>query len=188
MPAACDTIQVAMNLDYFDPHCRQTLRTALAELRAAEGADQDAASQMAPELIRDLDIHDAIHVIFGCSTDLPGEVLAHVWTILGTSARVRDLHRVMSHRDHREALAKIGHGPLLRMWITSIPRIASTMWRASRMTRRLRIEDMASLLDQPLAEIRHHHGIRLPRQSPGSKPSIGAAVRKIRRDRASSVA
>lgn len=177
-----------MNLDYLNQHSRQTIRAALAELRSAEGSENDAAAHVAPELAIDLDIHDAIHVIFGCSTDVGGEVLAHVWTLLGTTAKVRDLHRVMSHSDHREALAKIGHGSLLRKWITTLPRIASTAWRASRMTRRLPLDTLPSMLDQPLDEIRRSCGIRILRRDHSPGPNTGAAVTHVRGKRATSVA
>ena len=175
-----------MYLDYLNPYSRQTLGSALAELREAEGAENDAAGQVAPELSRDLDVHDAIHVIFACSTDVEGEVMAHAWTLLGTTAKIGDLHRVMSHRDHREALAKIGHRHLLSMWVWSVPRIALTVWRALRMTGRLRIEALPGLLAQPLAEIRRDHGIRLSRPRRMEGPLAGAAVRNLRRTPVSS--
>ncbi|MBY0507810.1 MAG: hypothetical protein K2X03_28110 [Bryobacteraceae bacterium] len=177
-----------MNLDYLNQHSMQTLRAALAELRAAEGIENDAAAQVAPELANDLDVHDAIHVIFGCSTDVGGEVLAHVWTLLGTTAKMRDLHRVMSHADHREALARIGHRSLLRKWITTLPLIAATAYRASRMTRRLPVDHLPSLLDRPLDEIRRSFGIRIPRRDHTPVSSAGAAVRHVRKKREISVA
>lgn len=173
-----------MNLDYLNQQSTQTLRAALAELREAEGSENDAAAHVASELVIDLDVHDAIHVIFGCSTDLRGEVLAHVWTLLGTTAKLRDLHRVLSHADHQEALARIGHGDLLWKWLTTLPCIASTAWRASRMTRRLQVDNLQSMLDQPLDDIRSSCGIRIVRQDSIHGPHVGAAVRNVRRRRA----
>ena len=82
------------NCRYLSQDCPMTLREGIEELRKAEGAAEDASTKVSAELSRDLGIHDAIHVLFGCRTDLAGEVVAHVWTVFGTTARIRDLHRV----------------------------------------------------------------------------------------------
>lgn len=166
-------------LHYLYPNSDQTLREALQELRAAEGVDHDATQQVAAELRNDLDLHDAIHALFGCPTSVAGEVLAHVWTLVGTTARLSDLHRVVSHRDHRQALAEIGHAHLLKMWAITLPRIAFTLWRAVRMTKRIRVEDLPLMLDRSLAEIRAEYGIKI--SGPIDGPRRGALVRKIHR-------
>lgn len=88
-------------LEYLKPTSNQTLREGIAELRRAEGAENDAAECMAPELLTDIDTHDAIHVLFGCPTNLAGEIVAHVWTAFGTTVSMQDMHRVNQHRDHK---------------------------------------------------------------------------------------
>ena len=110
---------------------------------------------------RDLDLHDAIHVLFGCRTNLAGEVLAHVWTAFGTTAKLRDLHRVAGHRDHRTILSGIGHLRLLGAWLRNSPRIAATLRQSSRMKTRWPVEELDAFLDRPLDEIRREYGIRL---------------------------
>ena len=87
-------------LRYLSPDCPMTLRQGIAELRGAEGTQGDTATQVAPELTQDLDIHDAVHVLFACPTSVRGEVIAHVWTAFGTTAKLADLHRVNNHQEH----------------------------------------------------------------------------------------
>ena len=170
-------------LRYLNPDCSLTLREGIRELRRAEGADNDAAANVAPELAHDLNVHDAIHVLFGCPTSLAGEVIAHVWTGFGTTARPSDLHRVTSHEDHRQVLSRIGHGRLLRMWLRSLPRIVATLFNAGRMSRRWPVEELEAFLDRPLDEIRREYGIRIGSRSkpPGDAPrQAGAALRSLR--------
>jgi hypothetical protein len=45
------------------PNCRLTLREAILELRQAEAPGDDAAANVAPELSRDLEVHDALKVL-----------------------------------------------------------------------------------------------------------------------------
>ena len=162
-------------MPYLDPDCPLTLRDAIAELRELE-ANNDAVDTM-PALARDLDIHDVIHAVFACTTDLPGEIRAHVWTIFGTDVSMREMHRVNAHGDHRAALAQIGHAKLLRIWMLAAGCIASTWWRARRMRQRLRKQDIPELMDRRLCDIRASLGIVLPAAQPGS--GYGAIVRRI---------
>lgn len=80
---------------YLDPNSTQTLREAIADLRDLEGAE-DVTANIAPELLSDLEIHDVIHVLFGCGADLANKVMAHIWTVFGTTYPVQDMARVKS--------------------------------------------------------------------------------------------
>lgn len=149
-----------IKLTYLDPESPLTLREGVREARLAEG-DEDAAQSVADEIVDDVDAHDAIHVLFGCPTDLRGEIVAHVWALLGTTMTLRDMHRVNEHEDHRKALAAIGHRRLLGVWLRSAPAIVSTGFRALRMTRPWPAAEFQSYLDQPLSSLRQSFGIRL---------------------------
>ena len=166
-------------LRYRDPASTQTLAEGIAELRAAEGAQGDATQYVAPELLDDIDVHDAVHVLFGCSTDLRGEIIAHVWTALGTTMRLRDMQRVNRHEDHRETLAEIGHRRLLKSWAKGLPRVLATVAHALRMKRRWPAADFDRYLDRRLCDIRREFGIRLPPPEPIDQPRAGAALRTI---------
>ncbi|XGV97248.1 MAG: hypothetical protein ACAF41_31560 [Leptolyngbya sp. BL-A-14] len=168
---------------YFDPTSNQTLYEALLELRVLEGAD-DAAVNLAPELLDDVEIHDVIHVLFACSTDLAGEVIAHIWAVFGTTYDVREMARVNMHQDHQDVLASIGHARLLSMWVSRIPEIVKTLYRANRMVKRFPAQEYTQYLDKPLVEIREEFGIRLTAPSKAQeKKSSGAALRTLHRDK-----
>ena len=168
------------NLEYLNPYSTQTLREGIAELRAAEGADGDAAQNIAPELAADIDVHDAIHVVFACPTNLIGEISAHVWTLFGTTMKVADMHRVNMHEDHRTVLADIGHRRLLKTWFQCVPQTIRTFLRTFRLKSKWPAEDYTSFFDQRLCDIREQFNIILPnRPSTKGKPS-GAALRYVR--------
>lgn len=170
-------------LRYLSPDCGLTLRAGIAELREAEGADHDAAAQVAPELWRDLDIHDAIHVLFGCPTTLRGEIAAHVWTVWGTNLPMRDMHRVTGHADHRQVLRSIGHARLVQAWFRGLGAVITTIVRSLRMTRRFDVASLEAALDRPLKELRSELGIILPppTETTRDKSSRGAALRHVHR-------
>lgn len=166
-----------VKLAYTDPRSKQTLREGIQEARAAEG-DDDAVEKVAADLVADINAHDAIHVLFGCPTDLRGEILAHVWTLVGTDMQMKEMHRVNQHADHRATLAQIGHGHLFRTWLRSFPQIVATFHRAFRMKKRWEANNFEAHLDRPLTELRAELGIRLPASRP-SKPGSGALVRRV---------
>lgn len=174
------TIQTS--LEYLRPNTCITLREGIQELRQAEGVKNNAAENITPELADILDVHDAIHVLFACQTNLMGEIKAHIWKVFGTTLKLQEMHRVNRHQDHRKVLAKIGHGRLIRTWFQSILTIAITLFRATQMKQRWPAEDYALFLDTPLTELRKQFGLHLPPQkkaSNNSSHSTGAAVRHI---------
>lgn len=173
-----------IQFEYLRQESDATLREGIAELRAAEVPGDDLSVTVAPELVADLEMHDAIHVVFGCSTTLPGEILAHAWTAFGTTATIKDLHRVVAHRDHSAVVAAIGHWRLLGLWACSVPRLIRTIAHARRMLRAWPAKEFASYMDRPLKEIRAEFGIRVVSQGSdsGSRPRpAGAALRSVRR-------
>ena len=146
---------------YRQPNSPQTLAEGLEELRALEAAQQnDASETFAPELTQELTKHDLIHVLFGCGTDLTGEIQAHVWTLFGTTLSVRQMHTVNAHSDHQSALQEIGHFRLLRTWLRLFPQLLRIVWRAKRMPKKFPIEQGADYLHRPLKELRAEFGIR----------------------------
>ncbi|WP_212666734.1 hypothetical protein [Acaryochloris marina] len=135
-------------LEYMRPNTCITLREGIQELRKSEGLEN-----VTPDLVDILDVHDAIHVLFACPTNLTGEISAHIWKIFGTTMKMADMHRVNRHEDHRQVLAKIGHSKLIRTWFKSIPYIVATLFRSFRMKRRWPAGDYALFMDIPLTYI-----------------------------------
>ena len=149
------------SLQYLNPDSSQSLREGIAELRKAEGAEGDAMETISEELLPDIEIHDAIHVLFACSTDLRGEIFAHVWTIFGTTMQMKEMKRVNLHQDHKSALKDIGHRHLLRTWLRNVPKILGTILRSFRMKRRWPAREFSRFLDRPLKDLRREFGIVL---------------------------
>lgn len=172
-----------LQLNYLKPDSTQTLREAIAELRDAEGVN-DQSEEVALELNFDLDVHDAIHCLFACSTNVGGEIEAHVWSAFGTTLSSSEMRRVTGHEDHRKALAEIGHFRLIRTWFTRLPRIIGTIVRSRKMSQRWPAQDFEAFLDRALADIRRDYNIQLPHsRDPASGTSRGAAVRHNSRRR-----
>ena len=169
------------NLRYLDPASTQTLREGISELKDAEGPDGDAAENLAPELITQIDAHDAIHVLFACPTDLRGEIAAHVWSALGTTMTMADMQTVNRHRDHRQVLRDIGHIKLLKTWAKSVRLIGSIVLRARRMNRRWPADCYGGYLDTSLRELRDDFGIELSICRRTVEHRGGAGLRDIRR-------
>ncbi len=147
---------------YRQPNSPQTLEEGLQELRALEAAQgSDASETFAQALQTAIDQHDIIHVLFGCGTDLKGEIRAHVWTIFGTTLTMRQMHQVNEHGDHKSALKEIGHTRLLGTWLQIFPSLLRIIWRAKRMTKRFPIEKTADYLHWSLDDLRLEFGIRI---------------------------
>lgn len=169
------------NLRYLDPASTQTLREGIAELKDAEGPEGDAAENLAPELVPQIDAHYAIHVLFACPTDLRGEIAAHVWTALGTTMTMVEMQNVNQHRDHRQVLREIGHLKLLKTWAKSVPLIGSIILRTLRMSRRWPADCFESYLDTSLKQLREDFGIELSNFRRTVRHRRGAGLRDIHR-------
>ena len=167
-------------LMYLRPESQQTLREAIWELRQAEGAEGDAAETVSPELLNDIEVHDAIHVVFACPTNLTGEILAHIWTALGTTLEMKEMHRVNMHSDHKTVLREIGHARLLRAWLRSIPRIIGVLWRVFIMKRPWPADRFEQYLEVSLWQIRTEFNIRVYEVKGEHTASGGAALRSVR--------
>jgi hypothetical protein len=138
-----------------------TLGEAIEQMRIEEDPSGEITKGMSDGTAAAFDMHDAVHVLFGCGTSLKDEIAAHVWMKFGTTARVADMHKAVANQEHRKALSGIGHLKLIRTWVTMIPSIASIIVRARRMTKPIPFEELPALKKRSVAEIRREHGIML---------------------------
>ena len=136
-----------------------TLSRAISHARAIEDPAGEMGSGMAEDSRRAFDMHDAVHVLFGCDTSPRGEIEAHVWMAFATNAPMADMHRAVANREHRKALRGIGHAKLALVWLGMLPRIVGIMLDARRMTLRLPYDRLEDLMDRPIADIRREFGI-----------------------------
>jgi hypothetical protein len=158
---AC-TILTGSDFEMTDPSFNPALPLAVAirQLRVATG-EADMTDAMSQQSAHAFAMHDAVHVVFECDDSLQGEISAHVWMALGTTAPLSDMHRAIASREHRSVLSGVGHLRLLGTWLGMVPRIVRIIWRARRMTARLPYADLSTLMDEPVASIRARYGIRL---------------------------
>ena len=146
--------------EHFGSGTLKTLGEAIQELRASE-TEGDITSRMPEEEIQLLDQHDAVHVLFNCGTFIQDEIAAHIWMTFATTAKVSEMHRVIANQEHRNILSGIGHLKLVGIWVISLPRIISIIFKSLRMKKRLAVEELSKLKEQPIIEIRREHGIVL---------------------------
>lgn len=136
----------------------QTLREGMAEFAAAH---PDLLAPDEPELARFFYAHDACHVLFGLTTFLDDEALADVWTMLATDIPVRRYFDYLKYPELRALVVDIGVGKALWGALRAAPR----MWRAWRISRRMRERwpflGYGQHMDTPLAELRARFGVRV---------------------------
>ncbi len=84
-----------------------------------------------------------------------------LWMLFATTAKVREMHRVIANQEHHNVLSGIGHLKLVGIWVISLPRIISIIFKSLRMKKRLVVEELSKLKEQPIIEIRREHGIVL---------------------------
>lgn len=141
----------------YDPSI--TLGAAIQQMRASE--PEDFATQASAEMMRSLEQHDAVHILFDLGTSIQDEIAAHIWMMLATTANVSQMHRAVATQEHRSVLAGIGHLQLLGIWCSSLPRIIAIVFKSWRMKRKIAVEDLSALKQQSVLTIRQDHGIVL---------------------------
>jgi hypothetical protein len=148
---------IAMN-DYSSAEASLTLGEAIQKLRAA-AADNDMTDRMSPELSAAFEQHDTVHILFDLGTSIQDEIAAHIWMMFATTAKISEMHRAVGDREHQHVLAGIGHLKLIGIWFASVPRLVGIIGKSRRMNKRLVVEELATLKQQSIAEIRREHGI-----------------------------
>lgn len=141
------------------PDLSRTLAEAISHLRAVEDPTGKVTAALSENTASALDMHDAVHILFGCGTSLEGEIAAHVWMKFGTTAKIADMHKAVAQREHRNVLKDIGHFKLLGTWVRMLPRLLGIVGRARRMKKRVAFERLDQLKGQTLAAILDEHGI-----------------------------
>ncbi len=146
-------------MNHTDTDALLTLGEAIARLRGAEDPAGEVTSGMSSNAASAFDMHDAVHVLFGCGTSLEDEIAAHVWMKFATTAKVSEMHRAVAQDEHRKALSGLGHVKVLSTWLRMLPRIFQIIARARRMKKRIGFEKLAELKEQPITAILDEHGI-----------------------------
>ncbi len=142
----------------FDP--LTTLGEAMQKLRDSE-SETDMTNKMSSDTMQAFEQHDAVHVLFNCSTSIQDEIAAHIWMSLATTAKISEMHRAVASQEHRHVLSGIGHLNLIGIWFISLPRIVGIISKSLRMKKKLAVEELSQLKQKSIIEIRQEHGIVL---------------------------
>ncbi|MEH1965252.1 hypothetical protein [Nostoc sp.] len=142
----------------FDPSI--TLSDAIHKMRGLE-PDSNLANKVSLDILQALEQHDAVHVVFNCGTSIQDEIAVHLWMVLATTAKISEMHRAVASLEHRNVLSGIGHFKLMRIWVTSLPRIIGIIFKSLRIKKRLSFEELSRLKGKSILEIRQEHGIIL---------------------------
>lgn len=145
--------------EYFSSETSITLGEAIQKLRASDKGE--TTNRMSVEIAQAFEQHDAVHVLFNCSTSIQDEIAAHVWMVFATTAKISEMHRAVANQEHRIVLSGIGHLRLIGIWFVSLPRIIGIIFKSLLMKKKLAIEELSTLKQQSIIEIRREHGIVL---------------------------
>ncbi len=147
-------------LEYEQPDADLTLSEGLAEYRRANpGLKRSAPGHAEAESF--FGGHDAVHVVFGCTTTLPDEILADAWTLFGTTVSVRRFLGFLRLEEHREIVAGVHLAELARALLRVLPALPRLVAQSRRMTRPWPWDRVDDYLDWPLARIRREFGIQV---------------------------
>lgn len=138
-----------------------TLSEAISRLRKAEDPTGEVTTGMSSGSAGAFDMHDAVHVLFGCGTSLEEEIAAHVWMKFGTTAKLRDMHKAVANQEHRKVLSGLGHVKVVGTWLCMLPRILGIIVRSRRMKKPVAFEELARLKERAVLSIREEHGIQI---------------------------
>jgi ubiquinone biosynthesis protein Coq4 len=147
-------------MSMFEIHGDVTLAAAIEEVRRRAG-ESDLTEGMSIESARAFDMHDAVHIVFGCDESLVGEISAHVWMAFATTAPLGEMHKAVASNEHRKVLKGIGHRHLIGQWIALLPRVLTILWRAAQMRQRLPYAEIDKLKAMKLNDIRENYRILL---------------------------
>lgn len=142
----------------FDPSI--TLNEAIQKMHGST-SEGNLAKKISADMAQALEQHDAVHIVFNCGTSIQDEIAVHLWMVFATTANIHEMHRAVASQEHRNVLSGIGHFKLVRIWITSLPRIIGIIFKSLWMKKRLAVEELSRLKEQSILEIRQEHGIAL---------------------------
>ena len=145
-------------LEYMQPSTTITLAEGLREYYASRDhlVTGRGISDAAQEFFR---CHDAAHVVFGCSTELPDEGVVKIWSFFGTTA---GLGLLAAYRlpESKEIYETLGWGTIVHTAVRMLRLVPVTLWRCYQMVERWPWSQFDRYLAVPLAEIRSEYGIQ----------------------------
>lgn len=138
----------------------QTLAEGLREYFAANPMLKRDADLLSPSTRQFFRSHDAVHVVYGCSTTMSDEAVVKIASLFGTTGGTKVL-RGYAHREAREIYRNLPIGSTLFALLVSPYLIFRTVWRCTRQLKRWPWEQHEEFLNLPLCELRSQFGIKV---------------------------
>ena len=149
-------------LHYLKQQSELTLFEGIKELRAFEGENENNLESKTTEQFKNsLEGHDVIHSLFGCSTDVLGEIKVHLWMMFATTTKMSEIKNALGSKDHKTTLKEIGHFNLIKRWFIAIPIAIKIYRRSKKMHKKYPVENFKSNLDQKLKDLRKEYNINI---------------------------
>jgi len=145
---------------------RQTLAAGLAEY-FAKNSFLVRGPSLSPEAQKFFGSHDVIHVLYGCSTSLPDEVIVKLSSIFGTTGGMSVLRGYRLH-ESIDIYRKLHIIDMLRTVAAATYLVPRTVLRCLRQHRRWPWTEHESYLSVPLCELRAQFGIQVARRDAAS--------------------
>ncbi len=145
-------------MNYQQQNSQMTLREGLAEFRANL---KEVAGGEGSEAQNLFNAHDAVHVVFGCGSDLTHETLADVWTLCASDVKLRNYLGYLNVNEALELVKKESPSAMLLGVIKALPSAAKVWLRSRKMTKPWPFQGSAEFLDKPLCEIRKRFNIEV---------------------------
>lgn len=105
--------------------------------------------------------HDAVHVVFGCTTELKDEVLADFWTVFGTTLSLKEYVTLLKTDEIKEIVMQPGIPATINTFVAAIPKILRLIFIDRGMTKKWDLADRDRCLDTPLNVIREEFNIKV---------------------------
>ena len=145
--------------EYLRQNCSLTLTEGLNEFYSINPQlNLKFSNSEASDLIKN---HDAIHVVFGCTTELKDEVLADCWTIFGTKFSLKEYVSLLKMDEIKEIVMQPGIPATIGAFVVATPKILRLIFIARGMTKKWDLSDRDRYLDTPLNVIREEFNIKV---------------------------
>lgn len=136
---------------------RQSLADGLAEYFAANpGLVRGAQLPEAAKAF--FTSHDAVHVLFGCGTSLPDELVVKVASVFGTTAGFSALRGYRLHESF-DIYARLWPGAIALTVLLAPSLVVRTIWRCTRQRNKWPWSKFEGYLNTPLTDLRARFGI-----------------------------
>ena len=105
--------------------------------------------------------HDIIHVLFGCSTTLHDETLADIWTIFGSTVKLREYFSYLNYSETTDIFKSVKPSHVLKESLAALPDVFKVIGRCRNMSKKWIWDDYETSLDRSLNELRKDYGIEI---------------------------